>query len=82
MVVIEEKTSIQVYLETINTLAVAIAREKPIKRFHMEKIGRDPLFAVDESKKLFVMASICGVRRCALVAKSLGLTGKDRPRYF
>lgn len=69
LVVIEDKTSIQVFLETINSLAAAIACEKPVKRFHMEKIGRDPLFSVDESKKLFVMASICGVRRCALVAK-------------
>jgi len=66
LVVIEDKTSIQVYLETISSLAVAIAHEKPVKRFHTEKIGRDPLFAVDESKKLFVIASICRVRGCAL----------------
>lgn len=61
LVVVEDATSFHVYLETTNSLSTAIACEKPIKRFHLEKVGREPLFAVDEGKKLFAMASICGV---------------------
>jgi hypothetical protein len=62
LVAIETPSSIEIYLETINNLAPAIENEKSTKRFYLEKIGRNPLFTVDETKKILVLASIQGVR--------------------
>ena len=62
LVAVETQSSIEIYLETINNLAPAIENEKPTKRFYLEKIGKNTLFAVDESKKRLVLVSIQGVR--------------------
>ena len=72
LVAVETQSSIEIYLETINNLAPAIENEKPTKRFYLEKIGKNTLFAVDESKKRLVLVSIQGVRttRCSMHVES------------
>ncbi len=43
------------YLETVDVLASAISQGKTIKTFHAGKLGANPLFALDSTKRLLVI---------------------------
>lgn len=58
LAVIEHQDSLHVYLETVNGLSASIASEKPVKKFFLEKMGKECLFAVDEGKRLMVVLSM------------------------
>ncbi|KAG8834730.1 hypothetical protein FRC17_007454 [Serendipita sp. 399] len=47
-----------VYMENIDHLASAVDTGKAIKQLHHEKLGNNPLFAIDETQRLFAILSI------------------------
>jgi hypothetical protein len=62
LVTVETQSSIEIYLKTINNLAPAIENEKPTKKLYLEKIGKNTLSAVDETKKRLVLVCVHDVR--------------------
>ncbi|KAA1477855.1 hypothetical protein DENSPDRAFT_933970 [Dentipellis sp. KUC8613] len=48
---------VEIYLESSATVSGAIANRRYKKMFHVSKIGEDPLFAFDESKRIL---AVCG----------------------
>ncbi|KAG8783755.1 hypothetical protein FRC15_004586 [Serendipita sp. 397] len=48
---------ISVYMENVNHLASAVDQRKVIKQLHHEKLGSRPLFAIDETRRLFAILS-------------------------
>ena len=59
---VEDQIALRLYLEKTSALAATVEMDKPVKRFYLEKIGKESLFAIDEIKKLFAMVCICSVR--------------------
>ncbi|KAG8833320.1 hypothetical protein FRC17_010895 [Serendipita sp. 399] len=49
---------LNVYMENIDHLASAVDAGKIIKQLHHEKLGSNPLFAIDETQRLFAILSI------------------------
>lgn len=52
--------TLNVYMSSIHTLDEAL-KDDPKKMFYLSKLGQDPLFAVDEAKRLLVVYSNCEV---------------------
>jgi len=52
--------TMEVYMSRIYTLDETL-RGAPKKTFHLSKLGQDPLFAVDESRRLLVAYGNCEV---------------------
>ena len=50
----------EVYMSCIYTLDETL-RSSPKKTFHLSRLGQDPLFAVDESRRLLVAYGNCEV---------------------
>jgi hypothetical protein len=48
--------TLNVYISCINTLDKAL-QDHPKRTFHLSKLGQDPLFAVDEARRLLVVYS-------------------------
>ena len=55
LVVIEDDVSLKIFFDSIGGVAASIGSDRPKKRFFFNKIGRDHMFAVDETKRLFVL---------------------------
>jgi hypothetical protein len=60
-VIIEEPGLFRVYLETIDYLASTISQGKAIKTFYSEKVGVNPLFALDETRRFLAILGTTGV---------------------
>ena len=54
------RETLNIYMSCIHTLDEALG-EPPKNTFHLSKLGQDPLFAMDESKRLLVVYSNCEV---------------------
>ena len=52
--------TLNVYMSSIHTVDEAL-KDDPKKTFYLSKLGQDPLFAVDETKRLLVVYSNCEV---------------------
>lgn len=61
-----------VYMSCNSTLDETL-RDRPKKTFHLSKLGQDPLFAVDESRRLLVVYGNCevGSTGCAICELTL-----------
>ena len=62
LVVVEDDVSLKIFFDSISGVASAITNDRPKKRFFFEKIGRNHMFAVDETKRLFTLLathSVC-----------------------
>lgn len=57
LVVVEDEVSLKLFLDPINTISASIAKDGHKKRFYFEKIGHNHVFAVDETKRLFVLVA-------------------------
>jgi hypothetical protein len=57
LVVVEDEISLKLFLDPINTISASIAKDGHKKRFYFEKIGHNHVFAVDETKRLFVLVA-------------------------
>ena len=55
--VIEDEVSLKLFLDPINTISASIERDGHKKRFYFDKIGHSHVFAVDETKRLFVLVA-------------------------
>jgi hypothetical protein len=51
----------RVYLESIDYLASTISQGKAIKTFYSEKVGVNPLFALDETRRFLAILGTAGV---------------------
>ncbi|KIM22917.1 hypothetical protein M408DRAFT_332686 [Serendipita vermifera MAFF 305830] len=58
LVIIEEPDLFRIYAETGDLLSSTISQKKAIKTFHSGKLGANPLFAFDSTKRLLVIFSI------------------------
>ncbi len=54
------RETLNVYMSCIHTLDEAL-KDPPKNTFHLSKLGQDPLFAMDESRRLLVIYSNCEV---------------------
>jgi hypothetical protein len=51
----------RVYLESIDYLSSTISQGKAIKTFYSEKVGFNPLFALDETRRFLAILGTTGV---------------------
>jgi hypothetical protein len=58
LVILNDGPYFKLYMDHVNQLAHIIDADRPLKRFHRERIGDHCLFALDETKRLFVMLSM------------------------
>ncbi|KIM24943.1 hypothetical protein M408DRAFT_224544 [Serendipita vermifera MAFF 305830] len=55
LVVVEESGLFRVYLEALDYLSSTIAQGRAIKTIYSEKVGPNPLFALDETRRFFAV---------------------------
>jgi len=82
LVVLDDGTLLKIYIEHINHLALAVDSDRSIKRFHLEKLGDQSLFSLDETKRLFAILSVETVSHLECPLRVWHPPTNHRPRFI
>src|SRR6266404_850841 len=63
LVLVNPHGNIEIYIESLSHVNVAIQNRSCALSFHRDKVGKTCLFAVDESKRLLAVYSLARVRQ-------------------
>ncbi len=62
MGLVNSQGNIEIYLDSLSHINVAIQKGSHVKHFHRDKIGETCIFALEESKRMLAVYSSARVR--------------------